>query len=149
RWTSPTCTSARSRCSAWPRRCAAPAWTARWTSRRLPDRRAVTQRTAARLAPSTILGPMATAQGRRGAIAFFVTLGVCLVALAVALNVGWIVLNWRQMAPLLLGVPVFAAIITGLILNTTFLVREIRRNAQHDAFVNAVTHELKTPVTSI
>lgn len=92
---------------------------------------------------------MATAQGRRGAIAFFVTLGVCLVALAVALNVGWIVLNWRQMAPLLLGVPVFAAIITGLILNTTFLVREIRRNAQHDAFVNAVTHELKTPVTSI
>jgi len=92
---------------------------------------------------------MVTAQGRRGAIAFFVTLGVCLVALAVALNVGWIVLNWRQVVPLLLGVPVFAAIITGLILNTTFLVREIRRNAQHDAFVNAVTHELKTPVTSI
>lgn len=92
---------------------------------------------------------MATAQGRRGAIAFFVTLGVCLVALAVALNVGWVVLNWREMVPLLLGVPVFAAIITGLILNTTFLVREIRRNAQHDAFVNAVTHELKTPVTSI
>jgi signal transduction histidine kinase len=28
-------------------------------------------------------------------------------------------------------------------------VREIRRNEQHDAFVNAVTHELKTPVTSI
>jgi signal transduction histidine kinase len=46
-------------------------------------------------------------------------------------------------------VPVFAAIITGLILNTMFLVREIRRNEQHDAFVNAVTHELKTPVTSI
>jgi two-component system sensor histidine kinase SenX3 len=92
---------------------------------------------------------MVTAQGRRGAIAFFVTLGVCLVALAVALNVGWIVLNWREVVPLLLGVPVFAAIITGLILNTTFLVREIRRNAQHDAFVNAVTHELKTPVTSI
>ena len=66
-----------------------------------------------------------------------------------ALNVGWMVLTWRQVAPLLLGVLVFAAIITGLILNTTFLVREIRRNEQHDAFVNAVTHELKTPVTSI
>lgn len=92
---------------------------------------------------------MVTAQGRRGAIAFFVTLGVCLVALAVGLNVGWIVLNWREVVPLLIGVPIFAAIITGLILNTTFLVREIRRNAQHDAFVNAVTHELKTPVTSI
>jgi two-component system sensor histidine kinase SenX3 len=87
--------------------------------------------------------------GRRGAIAFFVTSCVCLVALAGALNVGWVVLNWQEVLPLLLGVPVFAAIITGLILNTTFLVREIRRNEQHDAFVNAVTHELKTPITSI
>jgi signal transduction histidine kinase len=92
---------------------------------------------------------MTLAPGRRGAVAFFVTFCVCLVALAVALNVGWVVLNWQQVVPLLLGVVVFAAIITGLILNTTFLVREIRRNEQHDAFVNAVTHELKTPVTSI
>src|SRR5690606_27670503 len=92
---------------------------------------------------------MSVAPGRQGAIAFFVTFGVCLVSLAVALNVGWIVLTWRQVAPLLIGVFVFAAIITGLILNTTYLVREIRRNEQHDAFVNAVTHELKTPVTSI
>jgi two-component system sensor histidine kinase SenX3 len=30
-----------------------------------------------------------------------------------------------------------------------FLVSEIRRNEQHDAFINAVTHELKTPVASI
>ena len=34
-------------------------------------------------------------------------------------------------------------------LNTIFLVREIRRNEQHDAFINAVTHELKTPVASM
>jgi signal transduction histidine kinase len=92
---------------------------------------------------------MPVVPGRRGAITFFVIFGVCLVALATALNVGWMVLTWRQVAPFLLGVLVFAAIITGLILNTTFLVREIRRNEQHDAFVNAVTHELKTPVTSI
>ncbi|HEX8637900.1 MAG TPA: HAMP domain-containing sensor histidine kinase, partial [Pyrinomonadaceae bacterium] len=43
----------------------------------------------------------------------------------------------------------FALIITGLILNTIFLVREIRRNEHHDAFLNAVTHELKTPIASI
>ena len=92
---------------------------------------------------------MSVAPGRRGAIAFFVTFGVSLVVLAAALNVGWVVLTWRDVVPLLLGVIVFAAIITGLILNTTFLVREIRRNEQHDAFVNAVTHELKRPVTSI
>ncbi len=92
---------------------------------------------------------MSVAPGRRGAIAFFITFSVSLIALAAALNVGWMVLTWQQVAPLLMGMLVFAAIITGLILNTTFLVREIRRNEQHDAFVNAVTHELKTPVTSI
>lgn len=92
---------------------------------------------------------MSVAPGRQGVIAFFVTFCVCLVALAVALNVGWVVLTLREIVPLLLGSLVFAAIITGLILNTTFLVREIRLNEQHDAFVNAVTHELKTPVTSI
>jgi signal transduction histidine kinase len=43
----------------------------------------------------------------------------------------------------------FGAIIAGLILNTSFLVREIRRNEQHDSFINAVTHELKTPIASI
>ena len=92
---------------------------------------------------------MSVAPGRQGVIAFFVTFCVCLVALAVALNVGWVVLTLRELVPLLVGSLVFAAIITGLILNTTFLVREIRRNEQHDTFVNAVTHELKTPVTSI
>jgi len=71
------------------------------------------------------------------------------VALAVALNVGWILLNLRQVALLVLGVVFFALIITGLVLNTIFLVREIRRNEQHDAFLNAVTHELKTPIASI
>jgi two-component system, OmpR family, sensor histidine kinase SenX3 len=86
---------------------------------------------------------------RRKAIAFFVALGVCLVAIAVALNVGWIILNRREAVLLFFGVIFFAAIIGGMIVNTSFLVREIRRNEQHDSFINAVTHELKTPITSI
>ncbi len=36
-----------------------------------------------------------------------------------------------------------------MIVNTSFLIREIRRNEQHDSFINAVTHELKTPIASI
>jgi two-component system sensor histidine kinase SenX3 len=87
--------------------------------------------------------------GRRKSIAFFITLGSCLVALAIALNIGWIVLNVREVALLVLGIVFFNLIIAGLVLNTTFLVREIRRNEQHDAFINAVTHELKTPLASI
>jgi two-component system sensor histidine kinase SenX3 len=86
---------------------------------------------------------------RRKAIAFFIVLGICLVALAVALNVGWIILSLRQGILLFLGVIFFAAIILGMILNTGFLVRELRRNEQHDSFINAVTHELKTPIASI
>src|SRR3954454_15488249 len=86
---------------------------------------------------------------RRKSIAFFITLGACLVALAIALNVSWILLNVREIALLVSGIIVFLLIITGLVLNTTFLIREIRRNEQHDAFINAVTHELKTPLASI
>jgi len=88
-------------------------------------------------------------KGRRKATVFFIVLGACLVALAIALNVGWILLNVRQIVLLVLGVFFFALLITGVVLNTTFLVREIRRNEQHDAFINAVTHELKTPIASI
>src|SRR5438552_15254490 len=86
---------------------------------------------------------------RSKAIAFFVILGICLVALAVALNVGWIILNWREGVLLFFGVIFFLLIIAGMIVNTSFLVHEIRRNEQHDSFINAVTHELKTPVASI
>ena len=87
--------------------------------------------------------------GRRKSIAFFIVLGACLVAGAVALNVGWIIVSWRQAGLLLVGLVVFPLIITGVVLNTIFLVREIRRNEQHEAFINAVTHELKTPVASM
>src|SRR6201997_865359 len=86
---------------------------------------------------------------RRKTIAFFLTLGVCLAALAVAVGSGWIILNWREGIRVFLGIIFFGAIAAGLVLNTIFLVREIRRNEQHDSFINAVTHELKTPITSI
>ena len=86
---------------------------------------------------------------RRKSVAFFITLGACLVALAIALNVGWIILNAAELALLVLGIIFFIVLIFGVVLNTTFLIREIRRNEQHDAFINAVTHELKTPIASI
>lgn len=86
---------------------------------------------------------------RRRAIALFISLGVCMVALAVTLQFGWIILNWRRLVPLVLGIPFFALLIAGVILNTIFLVREVRRNEHHDSFLNAVTHELKTPVASM
>jgi two-component system sensor histidine kinase SenX3 len=82
-------------------------------------------------------------------IAFFVTMGACLVGLALALNVTWIVLKWREVVPLVLGIIFFALIIAGIVVYTVFLVREIHKNEQQDSFLNAVTHELKTPIASI
>jgi two-component system, OmpR family, sensor histidine kinase SenX3 len=90
-----------------------------------------------------------TSGGRRRSVALFIALGACLTAGAVALNIGWVIVNWRAAGMLILGALAFPLIITGVVLNTIFLVREIRRNERHDAFINAVTHELKTPVASI
>ncbi|HTV64290.1 MAG TPA: HAMP domain-containing sensor histidine kinase [Bryocella sp.] len=86
---------------------------------------------------------------RRTKLVLFITLGVCIAAAAAVLSTSWIILNWREVVPLILGVIFFGFIIAGVILNTIFLVREVRRNEQQDSFLNAVTHELKTPITSI
>ena len=86
---------------------------------------------------------------RRGKIAFFLTLCVLLAAASVAVGFGWIIVNWQEEVKVFLGIIFFGAIVAGLILNTSFLIREIRRNEQHDSFINAVTHELKTPIASI
>jgi signal transduction histidine kinase len=86
---------------------------------------------------------------RRPAVAVFVTLGVLLAVVAVTLNISWISINRDSVLALVLGVPFFLLLVGGVILNTIFLVREIRRNERHDSFINAVTHELKTPIASI
>src|SRR5665213_1288609 len=79
---------------------------------------------------------------RRGAIATFITLGVVLAGVA-------LVLNKEHVIYLVLGIIFFAVLLAGVVLNTIFLVREIRRNERQDSFLNAVTHELKTPIASI
>ena len=87
--------------------------------------------------------------GRRRSIAFFIALGIGLISVIVLLYIGWVLLGWHTGILRFLGTLLVLTIIVGAVLNTTFLVREIRRNEQKDAFINAVTHELKTPVASI
>ena len=86
---------------------------------------------------------------RRGTIAVFITLGVLLTGLTVFLNITWIIHNEGHFALLVLGIIFFAILVAGVVLNTIFLVREVRRNERQDSFLNAVTHELKTPIASI
>ena len=87
--------------------------------------------------------------GRRRSIAFFIALGAGLISVILLLYIGWVLLNWRTGILIFFGFLLTVMIVSGVTLNTIFLVREIRRNEQHDAFINAVTHELKTPVASI
>jgi len=87
--------------------------------------------------------------GRRTSIVLFIALGAGLITVSLLLYIGWVLLRWRSGGLLFLGVLLLLLLISGVVLFTVFLVREIRRNEQKDAFINAVTHELKTPVASI
>ena len=86
---------------------------------------------------------------RRKSVALFILLGGGLILVIFLLYVGWVLLSWRSGWSLALGLLLLLVLIGGVTVNTFFLVREIRRNEQQDAFINAVTHELKTPVASI
>jgi signal transduction histidine kinase len=88
--------------------------------------------------------------GRRKSIAFYIALGAGLISVILLLYIGWVLFSWRHGVVLaVLGVLLLIIVIAGVVLNTISLVREIHRNEQKDAFINAVTHELKTPVASI
>ena len=56
----------------------------------------------------------------------FIVLGCLGVGGAVALNIGWVIVSWREAGLLIAGLILFPLVITGVILNTIFLVREIR-----------------------
>jgi two-component system sensor histidine kinase SenX3 len=87
--------------------------------------------------------------GRRKSIAFYIAFGIALILVILVLYIGWAKLSSQHGFLLVLGILLLIIIISGVVVNTISLVREIHRNEQKDAFINAVTHELKTPVASI
>ncbi len=90
------------------------------------------------------------------------TIGIVLALLVLALAVGWQVLVWSEqtrpaLTPglsrldwvlLILGTVFFVLIMVGLVWLCAWLVREMRVNQRQRAFLDAVTHELKTPLAS-
>jgi len=84
-----------------------------------------------------------------------------LVAITIALTVGWEILVTREFRALAegfaaihwvlvtLGSLFFVLIITVAILQATWLVSEIRTNQRQRNFIDAVTHELYTPLASL
>jgi two-component system, OmpR family, sensor histidine kinase SenX3 len=86
---------------------------------------------------------------RRGAIALAITLGVLIIGGLIAFYIPWVLLNERSIMLFVLGLILLGLLVAGVVLNTVFLVREVRRNERQDSFLNAVTHELKTPIASL
>ena len=88
-------------------------------------------------------------------------LGIGLAILVVALAVGWQILvlddprplasglSTREWLLLVLGAVFFTLVLAGLIALSAWLVREMRVNQRQRAFLDAVTHEMRTPLASL
>ena len=97
----------------------------------------------------------------RRSIGFPLTLGIILLILVLVLAVGWQILVWSGAGSvergltnldwifLVLGAVCFLLIIVGLVWLCAWLVREIGVNQHQRAFLDAVTHEMKTPLASL
>ena len=89
------------------------------------------------------------------------TLGAVLTVLLIALAVGWQILvvgDPRTVAAgfttfdwvfLVFGTLFFVVVIAGLVWMSAWVVREMRLNQRQRAFLDAVTHEMKTPLASL
>ncbi len=98
---------------------------------------------------------------QRRSIGYPLALGISLMVIALALGIGWQVLvvgSWRPAASgltaahwiaIVLGSIFAIVMIAGLVLLCVWLVREIRSNQRQQAFLDAVTHEMKTPLASL
>jgi signal transduction histidine kinase len=97
----------------------------------------------------------------RRSIGLPLALGIVLTILVVALAVGWQILVVGDPRPaaadlrpvdwvlLVLGTLFFALVLAGLIWLWIWLIREMRLNQRQRAFLDAVTHEMKTPLASL
>jgi signal transduction histidine kinase len=96
----------------------------------------------------------------RRSIGLALALGITLSVIAVGLGVGWQLLvvaiqpvarglTGASWALIVLGSLLSLLILVGLVLLCVWLVREIRFNQRQQAFLDAVTHEMKTPLAAL
>src|SRR5262245_47110758 len=95
----------------------------------------------------------------RRSIRWPIILGVVLIVLVVALTVGWVIVSasaalqsphsgvyWTLLA---IGATFLALVLVGVILYLILSVKAIRLNQRQSNFIDAVTHELKSPIASL
>ena len=97
----------------------------------------------------------------RRSIGIPLALGIVLAILLLALAVGWQILVVGEPRPvtaglstldwvlLILGTLFFVLVLAGMVWLSAWLIREMRLNQRQRAFLDAVTHEMKTPLASL
>jgi signal transduction histidine kinase len=97
----------------------------------------------------------------RRSIGIPLALGIALAILVLLLAVGWQILvlddprpltvglSTRDWVMLVLGTLFFVLVLAGLVALSAWLVREMRTNQRQRAFLDAVTHEMRTPLASL
>ncbi|TWU34163.1 Alkaline phosphatase synthesis sensor protein PhoR [Novipirellula aureliae] len=89
-----------------------------------------------------------------------ITLGVVMILLVVILTIVWVVGNWLSvqgeraspsvfMTILATGSVILAAMLAGVIAYLTLTVKAFNLNRRQSNFIDAVTHELKSPIASL
>jgi signal transduction histidine kinase len=97
----------------------------------------------------------------RRSIGLPLALGIVLAILLLALAVGWQILVVAEPRPvaaglstldwvlLVLGTLFFVLVLAGMVWLSAWLIMEMRLNQRQRAFLDAVTHEMKTPLASL
>ena len=88
---------------------------------------------------------------RRSSLKWPIILGTTLLVLIVALLVFWIIwgVATRYWAFLIVGIVFIALILIGVTLYLILSIKEVRLTQRQANFIDAVTHELKSPIASL
>ena len=80
-----------------------------------------------------------------------IILAVLMIVLLVFLTIGWVLLNifganWTLLS---IGSAMFACVVAGVVLYLVLSIQQINLNRRQSNFIDAVTHELKSPIASL
>lgn len=86
---------------------------------------------------------------RRRSVGWPITLGVVMIVLLMMLCVGWILLSLNYLSLLALGTTILVLLAVGVVFYLTISVKQISLNQRQSNFIDSVTHELKSPISSL
>lgn len=80
-----------------------------------------------------------------------ILLAVLMIVLLVCLTIGWVLLNifganWTLLS---IGSAMFAIVVAGVVFYLVLTIQQINLNRRQSNFIDAVTHELKSPIASL